>query len=53
MLITLNSDSISGTVEACGSLERYDLNRLALYHLEGGQLPFERRALKLSASMSI
>jgi hypothetical protein len=41
-----------GEVEACGSLERHDLNRLALIHLEGGAMPFKRRTKKLAISTS-
>lgn len=33
----------SGEVEAIGSLERRDLNRLSLHHLEGGPVAFKRR----------
>jgi len=39
-----------GELEASGSLERHDLNRLALYHLEGGPIPFRRRTQKLAVS---
>ncbi|HEX6286200.1 MAG TPA: hypothetical protein VFZ80_01840 [Acidimicrobiia bacterium] len=51
MLITLVSQADSGHVEASGSLERHELNELALYHLEGGSTPFARRARKLSDSL--
>ncbi len=51
MIITLTSDAERGAVEATGSLERHDLNRLALYHLEGGPQPFRRRTVKLRSSM--
>lgn len=51
LLVTLTSTADRGRVEAAGSLERYELNRLALYHLEGGPVPFRRRAGKLSESM--
>ncbi|MDV8077417.1 AAA family ATPase [Rhodococcus sp. IEGM 1370] len=36
-LITMRATANSGEVEASGSLERYDLNKLALHHLEGGR----------------
>ncbi|MGN9889829.1 Nuclease sbcCD subunit C [Micromonospora sp. L31] len=52
MIITLTSDATNGVVEATGSLERHDLNVLALYHLEGGPVPFKRRTVKLALSMS-
>ncbi|WP_307799000.1 Nuclease sbcCD subunit C [Micromonospora antibiotica] len=51
MIITLTSDATNGVVEATGSLERHDLNTLALYHLEGGPIPFKRRTVKLGSSM--
>jgi hypothetical protein len=51
MIITLTSNATSGSIEASGSLERHDLNRLALYHLEGGPLPFRRRSMKLAVSV--
>lgn len=51
MIITLTSDADKGVVEASGSLERHDLNVLALYHLEGGPIPFKRRAVKLGSSL--
>jgi len=52
MIITLTSDATRGRVEASGSLERHDLNALALYHLEGGAQPFLRRTKKLAPSMA-
>jgi hypothetical protein len=52
MIITLTSDVSHGRFEAAGSLERYDLNTLALYHLEGGPVAFKRRSRKLSASVT-
>ncbi|GGB23225.1 phosphoesterase [Flexivirga endophytica] len=51
-LITMRATAGKGEVEACGSLERYDLNKLALHHLEGGRTPFARRARKLDASLT-
>jgi hypothetical protein len=42
----------SGTIESSGSLERHNLNVLALYHLEGGSHPFKRRTMKLSPSVN-
>jgi len=51
MITTLTADSTRGRVEASGSLERYDMNALALYHLEGGASPFKRRTMKLAPSV--
>jgi predicted ATPase len=50
-LITMRASAGQGQVEASGSLERHDLNKLALHHLEGGMKPFARRAQKLQASI--
>jgi hypothetical protein len=50
-LITMRASSGRGDLEACGSLERYDLNELALHHLEGGKDPFKRRTQKLGVSL--
>lgn len=50
-LITMHASAGHGRVEASGSLERHDLNKLALHHLEGGMKPFARRAQKLQASI--
>ncbi|MDO8151244.1 AAA family ATPase [Isoptericola sp. b408] len=52
-LITMKATAGNGEVEACGSLERYDLNKLALHHLEGGKTPFVRRTRKLRLSLAI
>jgi hypothetical protein len=51
-LITMRATAGKGTVEASGSLERHDLNKLALHHLEGGKTPFARRTRKLEASLT-
>lgn len=51
-LVTMRATADKGEVEASGSLERHDLNMLALHHLEGGKVPFGRRARKLGASIS-
>jgi len=51
-LITMRATADKGEVEASGSLERHDLNRLALHHLEGGKTPFERRTRKLETSLT-
>jgi hypothetical protein len=51
-LITMRATADKGEVEASGSLERHDLNRLALHHLEGGKAPFERRTRKLETSLT-
>lgn len=50
-LITMKATSEKGEIEATGSLERYDLNRLALHHLEGGPVAFKRRSRKLEVSL--
>lgn len=50
-IVTMRATAGHGEVEAFGSLERHELNRLALDHLEGGPIPFERRTLKLSVSV--
>lgn len=52
MIITLTADATRGYIESSGSLERHDLNALALYHLEGGSRPFKRRMMKLSRSVN-
>ena len=52
MIITLTADAARGSIESSGSLERHDLNALALYHLEGGSQPFKRRTMKLSPSVN-
>ncbi|WP_413320305.1 AAA family ATPase [Agrococcus sp. 1P02AA] len=52
-LITMKATAGKGEVEACGSLERYDLNKLALHHLEGGKTPFARRTRKLHSSLRV
>lgn len=51
-LITMRATADQGEVEASGSLERHDLNKLALHHLEGGRVPFGRRARKLGSSIA-
>ncbi|WP_426594918.1 AAA family ATPase [Cellulomonas sp. McL0617] len=51
LLITMKATAGKGEVEASGSLERYDLNKLALLHLEGGKTPFARRTRKLNSSL--
>jgi len=51
-LITMHATAGKGEVEASGSLERHDLNRLALHHLEGGKTPFTRRTRKLGTSLT-
>jgi predicted ATPase len=50
-IVTMKATAGHGEVEASGSLERHELNRLALDHLEGGPIPFSRRAMKLKQSM--
>lgn len=50
-IITMRATAGRGEVEATGSLERHDLNRLALHHLEGGPIPFQRRSKKLEVSV--
>ncbi len=51
-IVTMKATAGRGDAEASGSLERHDLNELALHHLEGGKIPFARRTRKLSASIS-
>jgi len=51
-IITMKATAGHGAVEAVGSLERHELNRLALDHLEGGPIPFHRRAQKLRVSVN-
>lgn len=50
-IVTMKATAGHGEVEASGSLERHKLNRLALDHLEGGPVPFSRRAMKLRLSV--
>lgn len=50
-IITMRATAGRGEVEATGSLERHDLNKLALHHLEGGPSPFRRRSVKLEPSV--
>lgn len=52
-IVTMKATAGKGEVEACGSLERHDLNRLALHHLEGGPIPFKRRTRKLLVSAEV
>ena len=51
-IVTMRATAGRGECEASGSLERHDLNQLALHHLEGGRTPFKRRTRKLDASIS-
>lgn len=51
-IVTMKATAGRGECEASGSLERHDLNELALHHLEGGKTPFGRRARKLRFSIS-
>lgn len=50
-IVTMKATAGHGQIEAVGSLERYELNALALEHLEGGRIPFNRRTLKLRVSV--
>lgn len=50
-IVTMKATQGRGEVEAAGSLERHDLNRLALHHLEGGAEALIRRTSKLDASI--
>ncbi|MGE2718036.1 AAA family ATPase [Mycolicibacterium litorale] len=50
-IVTMKATAGHGEVEAVGSLERYELNALALEHLEGGRVPFSRRTMKLKVSV--
>lgn len=51
-IITMRASAGRGEHEASGSLERHDLNKLVLHHLEGGPTAFERRTMKLAVSTS-
>ncbi len=50
-IITMRATAGRGEIEATGSLERHDLNLLALHHLEGGAAAFRRRSGKLAPSV--
>jgi len=50
-ILTMKATAGRGELEASGSLERHDLNKLVLHHLEGGSIPFKRRTRKLSTSI--
>jgi len=50
-MITMRATAGKGEIEATGSLERHDLNMLALHHLEGGAVAFRRRSGKLAPSV--
>lgn len=50
-IVTMKATAGQGRVEASGSLERHDLNALALHHLEGGPVAFRRRSSKLGPSV--
>ncbi len=50
-IVTMRATVGRGEIEATGSLERHDLNRLTLHHLEGGPVPFKRRSGKLRVSV--
>jgi hypothetical protein len=50
-IVTMKATAGRGEIEATGSLERHDLNKLALHHLEGGRVPFQRRSKKLAVSV--
>jgi len=50
-IITMRATAGKGEIEATGSLERHDLNMLALHHLEGGAVAFRRRSGKLAPSV--
>ena len=50
-IITLKATAGQGIIEASGSLERHELNSLALDHLEGGRVPFSRRTRKFRPSI--
>lgn len=51
-IVTMRATAGRGEVEAFGSLERHELNKLALDHLEGGPVPFRRRTSKLRWSVN-
>ncbi len=52
-IVTMRATAGHGELEAKGSLERHDLNKLVLHHLEGGPIPFGRRTRKLSVSTKL
>lgn len=52
-IITMRATAGKGEIEATGSLERHDLNMLALHHLEGGAVAFRRRFGKLAPSVEL
>jgi AAA domain/PHP domain len=51
-IVTMTATAGNGRVEAAGSLERHDLNKLVLHHLEGGPEALSRRHKKLLPSIS-
>jgi hypothetical protein len=51
-IVTMKATAGKGEIEATGSLERHDLNKLALHHLEGGPIAFKRRSGKLRISVN-
>ena len=50
-IVTMDATAGRGRIEASGSLERHDLNKLVLYHLEGGPKALGRRHRKLRPSL--
>lgn len=52
-IITMKATAGHGEIEAIGSLERHELNKLTLHHLEGGPSPFARRARKFHVSTGL
>ena len=51
-IITMRATAGRGECEAGGSLERHNLNQLALHHLEADKVPFQRRSDKLQVSIT-
>lgn len=51
-ILTMRANAGQGSIEASGSLERHDLNKLVLHHLEGGPQALIRRHRKLLPSLN-
>jgi len=49
-IIAMKADADSGTIDRTGALDRFGTRDLVLYHVEGGELPFERRREKYGLS---
>ena len=49
-IIALRATALRGTVDRSGTLDSFETRDLVLYHVEGGERPFERRQAKYAAS---